>query len=75
MLCYGIIAQFWSLGECFPCVFAILPNKTADTYRRMWRAIRQALETRFGDIGPLASGKFHIDFEPAAYSAIPAVVG
>ena len=55
-------------GEGLPLVWAILPNKTADTYKELFGVVRSALISTFGDIGQM---KFFVtDFERAAINAI-----
>ena len=55
-------------GEGVPLVWAILPNKTTDTYKEMFNAVRSALTSTFGDIGSI---QYVItDFERAAINAV-----
>ena len=55
-------------GEGLLLVWAILPNKTADTYNELFGVVRSALISTFGDIGQM---KFFVtDFECAAIYAI-----
>lgn len=58
-------------GEGLPLVFAILPNKTTDTYVEMLTALRSALLSAFGNIG---SVRYVLtDFELAAVKAVQKV--
>jgi len=55
-------------GEGLPLAWALLPNKTAETYKEMFGSLRSALTAKFGDIGEIKY--FLIDFERAAINAI-----
>ena len=58
-------------GEGLPLVFAILPNKTTDTYVEMLTALRSALLSAFGNIG---SVRYVLtDFKLAALKAVQKV--
>lgn len=68
-------AQFYTIhaffeGECFPCIYALLPDKKATTYRRLWSIISQAILNRYTDIGPIGHAVFHFDYEEAAFSSV-----
>jgi len=55
-------------GESVPLVWAVLPNKTTDTYKELFGVIRSALTTTFGSIGDM---KYVLtDFERAAINAV-----
>ena len=50
-------------GNIIPCFYCLLPNKTQDTYRRLWNAIR--------DLIPFASpSSIMMDYEKAAMNAV-----
>jgi len=55
-------------GEALPLVWALLPNKSTQTYKEMFDSIRSALTTTFGDIGSMKY--FLTDFEQAAINAV-----
>ena len=64
---YQVYTSFVN-SEGLPLVWAILPNKTADTYKELFGVVRSALISTFGDIGQM---KFFVtDFERAAINAI-----
>ena len=63
------------LGECFPLVFDLLPDKCSPTYHRFWEIIAEAIIRRFGDLGELQRATFHFDFETAAFSNLHAIFG
>ena len=48
-------------GFAAPCVYALLPNKTENTYRHMGQVIRE--------VAPRAQTKLIVDYGVAAYSA------
>jgi len=54
--------------KSMPLVWALLPNKSAATYKEMWIAIRESLVMEFGNIGSVRY--FITDFELAAIQAI-----
>ena len=73
MVCPEVFYQLYTFhaqrsGRIFPCVFALLPNKTEATYRRLRLMIA---------ISNLTNGRFPtdilIDFERGAINAIQAV--
>ena len=53
-------------GYVLPCVFALLPNKTGETYERMWRQIRALV----GEVDAAAHRLVTVDFERASINAI-----
>jgi len=55
-------------AESVPLVWALLPNKSAATYKEMWTAIQESLMREFGNIGSIQY--FLTDFELAAIQAI-----
>lgn len=57
--------------EGMPLVWALLPNKTKNTYVEMFSAVREALIERYTDVG--CSHCFLVDFELAAIDAIGVV--
>ena len=57
--------------ESLPLVWALLPNKNRVTYEEMFRAIREALVAKFGNIG--AVRYVLTDFEVAAIQAIQSI--
>ena len=58
-------------GEGVPLLWAILPNKTTETYKEMFQALRTALMSTFGDTGDI---QYVItDFERAAINAVKEV--
>ena len=65
--CHGYVK-----GEAMPMVWPLLPNKSRATYVEVFRALCNALETRFGDCGA-ANRTFLTDFELAAIQAIQEV--
>ena len=58
-------------GEGMALAWALLPNKTTDTYVEMFTALRDALVVKFGHIGKVAY--FLTDFEQAAINSIQTV--
>ena len=54
--------------ECLPVVWAVLPNKSTETYIEMFTAIREALVRTFGSVGSMRY--FVTDFELAAINSI-----
>jgi len=58
-------------GEGLPLLYAILPNKTTDTYTEMLTSLRSALIARFCDIGSVQY--ILTDFELAAINAVQRV--
>ena len=62
----------FSAGEALPLVYALLPNKTHDTYVEMFAAVRSALNATFGTSCGRAH-RFLIDYEVAAIQAIQQV--
>jgi len=43
----------YSHGEGVPLLWALLPNKTTDTYAEMFEALRMALISKYGNIGAI----------------------
>lgn len=67
-VCPEVFFQLYTLhaqrgGSIFPCVFALLPNKTEATYRRFYEQI-------FNLIGHVNLQDILVDFEKAAINAI-----
>ena len=58
-------------GEALAMAWALLPNKTEQTYEELFGAVRSAFITNFGDSG--CSRTFVADFEAAAIKALYAV--
>ena len=58
-------------GEGMPLVWALLPNKTTETYVELFSALRDALLTTFGTIGNVTT--VLTDFERAAINALSQV--
>jgi len=58
-------------GECLPLLYAILPNKTTDTYTEMLTLLRSALIAHFCDVGSVQY--ILTDFELAAINAVQCV--
>ena len=45
-------------GYCLPCVYALLPSKSEETYNKMWSAIKDLIgeeDDRGGESGPRTS--------------------
>ena len=55
-------------GEGLPLLYAILPNKTTETYVEMFQALRSALTAAFGNTGSIRY--MLTDYELAAINAI-----
>ena len=62
-------------GECFPLIFALLPDKNQLSYTRLWNIIKDAIIRRNGNLGHLEKANYHFDFEPAAYNPIQPTFG
>ncbi len=60
-------------GECFPLVYALLPDKTAASYTRLFTVIRTEILQRHPDIGRINGGVWHFDFEDPTLTAFEAV--
>lgn len=58
-------------GEAMALAWALLPNKTRDTYVELFNALRSAFVGTFGDVGGRRT--FLTDFEAAAIKAIQEV--
>lgn len=58
-------------GEGLPLLWALLPNKSTETYSELFGTLRTALTNCFGDIGRLTY--VLIDFELAAINAVKKV--
>ena len=54
-------------GFAIPCVYAILPNKTAETHAAMWAAIRANIGQEAADVDRMVA----IDFEDASIGTAP----
>lgn len=59
--------------EGMPLVWALLPNKSKNTYTEMFEAVKQALIDKYGDVGSQPQRTFVVDFELAAIEAISSV--
>ncbi|XP_043235792.1 uncharacterized protein LOC122388635 [Amphibalanus amphitrite] len=59
------------LGQTFPCVYALLVDKTERTYRQLLSVVREAILERFPDTDFV--GSILIDLEIAAKNAVRAV--
>ena len=55
-------------GEGLPLTYAIMPNKTTDTYVEMFTALRSAVVAAYGDVGSVRY--VLMDFELAAINAV-----
>lgn len=53
-------------GEMMPVIYALLPNKTADTYKRLFYLVKQKAEEKNWTFSPKA---IHMDFEKSMISA------
>ncbi|MCP4345344.1 MAG: transposase [Desulfobacterales bacterium] len=60
-------------GEAFPLLFALLPNKTADTYTHLFRVIRREVLNHWPDLGAIVGGTWNFDYEDAARNAFALV--
>ena len=70
--CTSLFTQLYTLhadveGTVFPLVFALLPNKTEATYRRLFSLLRTAVNERQSALTPET---WMIDFEVAARNAV-----
>lgn len=70
--CTSLFAQLYTLhadvdGTVFPLVFALLPNKTEATYRRLFSLLKTAVNERHSVLTPES---WMIDFEVAARNAV-----
>ncbi len=54
-------------GEAMPLVYALLPDKTEETYRFLFQAIRDSVLQGPGAV--IQGGFMHLDFEMAAMNA------
>ena len=66
-VCPDLFFQLYTIhgqqnGNIYPCVFALLPNKTANTYVRFFQEVFNRLDNQPADI--------LVDFERAAINAI-----
>ncbi len=59
------------MTEAFPLVTALMPQKSRENYRRLFRILRDKLEENGGVINPAT---WHFDFEIAAVEALRSVV-
>ena len=58
-------------GFVIPCVYALLPNKTAETYSIMWEAIRANIGQEAADLDRLVTMDFEVASIGAASAAFP----
>jgi len=75
-LCVTSALQIYTIhgylnGEGMPLVWALLPNKTTETYVELFSALRDALLTSFGSIGNITT--VLTDFERAVINAVSQV--
>jgi len=74
--CPGMFTQLYTLhasvhGQLFPLVFVLLPNKSEQTYRRMFTLLKDAIQREIDS--ELLPETVMLDFEVAAKNAVKAV--